>query len=89
MQFGIDASLVQYTLPGSLFSTGPTGSSGGAHDDDAEEEEDDDDGDDGDDHGGDNQDDDDDDDEPLRRYPGRTHRAPLCGTRGHRHHRYR
>ncbi|KAK8626170.1 hypothetical protein V6N13_133822 [Hibiscus sabdariffa] len=67
---GSSYGMVQQTLPGSLFATGPSGSDHHAADDeDVDEPED-----------------DDDDTALVRRNPPRNRRAPGCGTGGHRGH---
>ncbi|KAK8669838.1 hypothetical protein V6N13_104607 [Hibiscus sabdariffa] len=70
LDFGFYYGMVQHTLPGSLFATGPSGSDGRDDDeneDDVEADEDEEEG-------------DDDDDAAVRRNPRRNHRPPRCGT---------
>ncbi|KAK8709086.1 hypothetical protein V6N13_060116 [Hibiscus sabdariffa] len=69
--FGSSYGMVQHTPPGSLFATGPSGSSHDVHDDvEADRSEE----------------DENDEDALVRRNPRRNRRAPDCGTRGHRRH---
>ncbi|KAK8583158.1 hypothetical protein V6N13_021870 [Hibiscus sabdariffa] len=68
---GSSYGMVQHIPPGSLFATGPSGSSHHATDDDDADE---------------TEEEDDDDDALVRRNPYRNRRAPGCGTGGHRRH---
>ncbi|KAK8662735.1 hypothetical protein V6N13_024626 [Hibiscus sabdariffa] len=74
--FGFKYGMVQHTLPGSLFASGPSGSGHrdkGEDEDDAEADEE-------------EEEEDDDDDAAVRRNPQRSRRPPPCGTGGHRRH---